>query len=72
MRALLSVLNKIILFKVYKYYIMDSILIVKKEGFKSLIIKRGWKFFIIIAAYYGVRDTILYILIPFLIAKGLL
>ncbi len=64
--------NRIFLFRVYKYYIIDSIIIVKKEGIKSLIKKRGWKFLLIIVSYYAVRDTIVYILIPLMIAKGLL
>lgn len=64
--------NRIFLFRLYKYYIIDSIIIIKKEGFKSLIRKRGWKFLAIIAGYYAVRDTVIYILIPLMIAKGLL
>lgn len=62
---------KNILIRFYKYYIIDSILIVKREGFKSLLKKRGWKVFAVIIAYYTIRDTILYILVPYLIAKGL-
>lgn len=65
-------LNRFFLFRLYKYYIIDSIIIVKKSGFKELLKKRGWKFFLIITAYYLVRDTILYIIIPFLIARGIL
>ena len=69
-------LNKIasnnILIRLYKYYIIESILIVKKEGFKSLIKKRGWKIFAIIIGYYIVRDSIIYILIPLLIAKNII
>jgi len=64
--------RKFIVFRLYKYYIIDSILIIKKEGFKSLIKKRGWKFLLIIIGYYAVRDSIVYILIPLMIAKGLL
>ncbi|RPI65540.1 MAG: hypothetical protein EHM47_18675 [Ignavibacteriales bacterium] len=64
--------DKFLLFRLYKYYIIDSIIIVKREGFKSLIKKRGWKFLLIIAGYYAVRDTIIYILIPLIIAKGLI
>jgi hypothetical protein len=60
------------LFRLYKYYIIDSIIIVKKEGFKSLLKKRGWKFLLVIVAYYTVRDSILYILIPYMIARGIL
>jgi hypothetical protein len=60
---------KNILVRFYKYYIIDSILIVKREGFKALIKKRGWKVFAVVIGYYAVRDTLLYVIIPFLIAE---
>jgi len=60
-----------ILIRFYKYYIIDSILIVKREGFKTLLKKRGWKVFAGVIGYYTVRDTILYIIIPFLVARGI-
>jgi len=59
------------LFRLYKHYIIDSILIVKEFGFKELLRRRGWKFFLVIVGYYLVRDTLVYIIIPFCIAKGL-
>lgn len=62
---------KNILIRFYKYYILDSILIVKREGFKALIKKRGWKVFAIVIGYYSIRDTIVYIIVPLLIAKGI-
>jgi len=60
-----------ILIRFYKYYIIDSILIVKREGFKALLKKRGWKVFAVVIGYYTVRDTILYIIVPFVIAQGI-
>jgi len=60
-----------ILIRFYKYYIIDSILIVKREGFKSLLKKRGWKVFAVVIGYYAIRDTILYIIVPFIIAQGI-
>lgn len=62
---------KNILVRFYKYYIIDSILIVKREGFKALLKKRGWKVFAMVIGYYTVRDTMVYIIIPLLIAKGI-
>jgi hypothetical protein len=62
---------KNILIRFYKYYIIDSILIVKREGFKALIKKRGWKVFAVVIGYYTIRDTIVYIVLPLLIAKGI-
>lgn len=70
--ALERISAKNILFRFYKYYIIDSVLIVKREGFKSLIKKRGWKVFAVVIGYYAIRDSILYIIIPLLIAKGIL
>jgi hypothetical protein len=59
------------LFRLYRYYIIDSILIVKEFGFKELLRRRGLKFFLVIVTYYLVRDTLIYIIMPFCIAKGL-
>lgn len=59
------------IYRLYKYYILDSIIITKDEGFKILIKKRGIKFIIIIIAYYLVRDLLLYVLIPYLVAIGI-
>ncbi len=59
------------LFRMYKYYIIDSIVIVKQAGFKLLIRQRGLKFFCVIFAYYLVRDTLLYVVLPFCVARGL-
>ena len=75
MNTVIGILNtlaaKNILVRFYKYYIIDSILIVKKEGFKTLLKKRGWKVFAFVIGYYTVRDTIFYIVVPFLIAQGI-
>lgn len=65
-------LRQNLLFRLYKYYIIDSILIVKRFGFKELLRRRGRKFLLVIIAYYLVRDTVLYVLIPFFVARGLL
>ena len=65
-------INKFILFKFYKYYIIDSIIIVKNHGLKELFKRRGWKFLLIIVSYYAVRDSLIYIIIPYLIAKGII
>jgi hypothetical protein len=59
------------LFKVYKHYIIDSVLILKRHGFRELVRQRGWKFLLVIAGYYLVRDTTLYVVIPLLVTRGL-
>ncbi len=76
MNTTMTIINKLasknIIIRIYKYYIIDSIVIVKKEGFKSLLKKRGWKIFAVVIGYYVVRDTILYILIPYLAARNII
>jgi hypothetical protein len=72
MKAVLKSVNKFILVRLYKYYVIDSIIIVKNFGIKELIRKRGWKFLLIIVSYYTVRDSIVYILLPYLLANGIL
>lgn len=74
MAMALRLVNKLksnFLFGLYKYYIIDSVLIIKREGFKTLIKKRGTKFIYIIIGYYAVRDSIIYLLVPYLIAQGI-
>ncbi len=75
MSAVITYINQLaaknIIVRLYKYYIIDSIIIVKSEGLKALLKKRGWKFFAIIISYYAVRDTVVYVLVPFLIAQGI-
>ena len=44
----------------------------RQFGWKGLLRRRGWKFVAVVVAYYLVRDTILYILIPLAIAAGVL
>lgn len=60
-----------LLIRFYKYYIIDSILIVKRQGFTTLIRERGWKVVGVVVGYYLVRDTLLYIVIPYLVARGM-
>ena len=44
----------------------------KEKGFKGFIKIHGWRVFAVIFTYYLIRDSILYILIPYLIARGIL
>lgn len=59
------------IFKLYKYYLIDSIRIAREGGFKELLRQRGAKFFYIIIGYYLVRDTTLYLIIPYFLARKL-
>ena len=50
---------------------MNEWLEIKREGgFKLLFKKKGWNVILFIIVYYLIRDSILYILIPYLIYKG--
>lgn len=67
-----KVIRQNFLFRLYKYYVFDSVIIIKQHGFRELIRRRGKKFLLIIVGYYLVRDSLLYVVIPFLVARGLL
>lgn len=43
----------------------------KQEGMRGVTKRYGWKIFAAFIAYYLVRDSIIYLLIPYLIARGL-
>ncbi len=44
--------------------------IYKERGFKALLKEAGWKVVVGIIVFYLVRDIILYIIIPYLIYRG--
>ena len=45
--------------------------VIVEKGFKGFIKIYGWKLVVVVFLYYLIRDSILYILIPYLFAKGL-
>ena len=57
--------------RLYRYAVIDSLLIAKRHGLRELLRRRGWKFVAAVIAYYLVRDTVLYIVVPLCIARGL-
>ena len=46
--------------------------IFKQDGFKGVLKKGGWRMLMYFFLFYLIRDTILYILIPYLIVKGII
>ena len=34
--------------------------------------KNGWKWLVIIVAFYAIRDTVLYIILPYLALRGII
>ena len=53
-------------------FLAKYIAIFKKSGFKGLIKEGGWKLLIFFFMYYLIRDSILYIIIPYLVVKGII
>jgi len=52
-------------------FLIKYISIYKEEGFKGVIKKGGWKLLLYFFLFYLIRDSILYILIPYLVWKGI-
>lgn len=44
----------------------------KEGGYKLLFQKKGWVILAAFVSFYLVRDTVLYILIPYLTIKGIM
>ena len=60
----MSFLNKIM-----PNFIRENMGYYKKNGFKKTIKKLGWKGLFLIFLFYLIRDSILYIIIPYFVAK---
>ena len=52
-------------------FLLEYVEIYKEKGLKSVVKKGGWKLVFYFFMFYLIRDTILYILIPFLVGKGI-
>ena len=46
--------------------------IYKENGFKGVLKEGGWRVIAYFFLFYLIRDTILYIIIPYLIVKGII
>ena len=46
--------------------------IYKQEGLKGVLKSGGWRILVYFFLFYLIRDTILYIIIPYLIVRGFL
>ena len=46
--------------------------LLQEKGFKAMLREVGWKVIAAVIVFYLIRDTFLYIIIPFLIARGLI
>ena len=43
----------------------------RKDGFRGVFKKGGWKLLFYFFMFYLIRDTILYIFIPYVVGKGI-
>ena len=48
------------------------VLIFKKDGIKGVLKEGGWRIVVYFFLFYLVRDTILYIIVPYLLVKGVI
>ncbi len=53
-------------------FIKEWMALWKKVGFSGFVKEKGWKVVVVVIVFYLIRDSILYIIIPILAAKGLL
>tara|TARA_B110000444_G_scaffold32742_1_gene27966 strand:- start:63 stop:257 length:195 start_codon:yes stop_codon:yes gene_type:complete len=51
-------------------FLQEYIAVFKEDGFKGVLRKGGWKILFYFFMFYLIRDSILYILIPYLVIKG--
>ena len=52
-------------------FIGEWIKLIREEGLKNFIRKKGWRFLLVIIIVYTIRDGILYIFLPYFAYKGL-
>jgi len=52
--------------------ITEWITLIREKGLKQFIKEKGWKILALIFAFYLVRDTILYIILPYLIIHNMI
>ena len=44
--------------------------IYRREGFKGVVKKGGWRLLLGLFLYYLIRDSFLYLILPYLVARG--
>ena len=52
--------------------IQDWAAVWREQGFKEFIKRKGWKIVAAVFLFYLIRDSFLYIFLPYLAARGLL
>jgi len=52
-------------------FVREWLAIIKNDGLKGLVSKKGWVVVVAFFLFYLIRDSLLYILVPYLATKGL-
>jgi hypothetical protein len=53
-------------------FIKEWVTLIRENGIREFIKQKGWKVLAVIVLYYLIRDTILYIIIPYLVINNIL
>lgn len=53
------------------FFIQEWVALLRAQGLKGFVREKGWKIVLAIFMFYLIRDSIFYIIIPLLIAHGL-
>lgn len=51
--------------------VREWVALLREHGLKEFVRQKGWKFIVAIFLFYLIRDTALYLVVPYLAAKGL-
>ena len=52
-------------------FIRPYVKIWQEEGFSAFLKKAGWKVVLGVVVFYLIRDSIIYLVLPYLVAKGI-
>ncbi len=52
--------------------VQDWVAVWREHGFKEFIKRKGWKVVATVFVFYLIRDSFLYIFLPYMAARGLL
>jgi|TARA_B110000285_G_scaffold234901_1_gene313598 hypothetical protein len=52
-------------------FIRPYVKIWREEGFSAFLKKAGWKVVLGVVVFYLLRDSIIYLVLPYLVAKGI-
>ena len=53
-------------------FIQEWRTLLKEKGVKGFVKEKGWKIVVLFFLYYLIRDTILYIIIPYLVINNII